>query len=428
MAYRDIPLQLLMVNPANDRHGELPNETAAIAELFRTRDQHMRNLARDIVDEGAIYDPPLVRLVDGRYVVFDGNRRVTCIKLILRPEDAPTQDLQEYFADLRQRWDGEIPDIITCQIEEDPEVIDNIVFRRHTGVQGGVGQSDWDDRAKHNFIERTGRGGRVDVAVEIERLLQDEGRAPQNGLPRSTLNRLLSSELNRNRVGVSTLGNTFTLTHERGRVVNSLARIADDLSNRRIVLGDLWDNQGKTSYLNRLDVENVLPDENDVVPVPQEQPRPRRRAAGGRPPVHRVVDTFIPTDAPEIPWRANQARIRSIWSELQTLSLVRHPNAVSALIRILVELSTESFLQNVGRPLGQGLSANFRTAISHMSDHAMVDGEYHNELERMRHHSELISIQSMQRYVHSQNFAPMADEMAAFWVRLQHYLVVCLTH
>ena len=36
MAYRKLPLASLVVNPANDRHGELENETAAIAQLFAT--------------------------------------------------------------------------------------------------------------------------------------------------------------------------------------------------------------------------------------------------------------------------------------------------------------------------------------------------------------------------------------------------------
>lgn len=35
MSYLEIPIDDLTVNRANDRHGELENETAAIAELFR---------------------------------------------------------------------------------------------------------------------------------------------------------------------------------------------------------------------------------------------------------------------------------------------------------------------------------------------------------------------------------------------------------
>lgn len=239
MPYAELEIDDLTVNPANDRHGELANETAAISELFRLREAHMKRLAADIVQQGLVYDPPLI-LEDGdAYIVFDGNRRVTCLKLIRDPALAPSQDLQAYFRELRQQWTGELPGRIACQVEADRDVVDSIIYRRHTGAQGGVGQSNWDDRAKHNFVERTGRGGRIDVAVQVEEFLRESGRLPVQQLPRSTLNRLLSSEIFRNRVGISVQGNQFTFTHDPDATVNGLARIAEDLAERRVVLGDL---------------------------------------------------------------------------------------------------------------------------------------------------------------------------------------------
>lgn len=55
MAIRKLPVSSLFVNRANDRHGELENETAAIAWLFKERETHMKNLAKDIVEQGEIY-------------------------------------------------------------------------------------------------------------------------------------------------------------------------------------------------------------------------------------------------------------------------------------------------------------------------------------------------------------------------------------
>jgi len=88
MHFEEVRLADLVVNRANDRHGELENETAAIAELFRLREQHMRALAADIAAEGRIYDPPLVAQEEGRFTVYDGNRRITCLKLIIEPRRA----------------------------------------------------------------------------------------------------------------------------------------------------------------------------------------------------------------------------------------------------------------------------------------------------------------------------------------------------
>ncbi len=428
MPFQPVPLQQLTINRANDRHGELENETAAIAELFRLREAHMMRLAEDIVSEGAIYDPPLVTPDDGEFIVFDGNRRITCLKLIVSPERAPSQALQIFFRGLQESWQGDIPEEVICQVEEDRDVIDAILFRRHTGSQGGVGQSDWDDRAKRNFIERTGRNDRVNVADEIEGLLIEEEMMPERPLPRSTLNRLLSSEPNRGRVGISVEGNRFRVTHDRTAVIRALARIADDLASRRVVLGDLWDNQQKLIYLNRLEAEGVLPAENLRLPGEGEVPPGRRgRGRRGRPPIRAAQSTFVPEDAPHIPWRANQARLRAIWDELQTLRMDHYPNAVSAMMRILLELATEAYLND--RNLNAGnLSQGVRTVAANLLARDIIDQAYHDELDRLGRHDELFSIRSIQRYVHSPNFAPMPRELIAYWTRLGSYLVAVLSH
>jgi len=229
MPYKLLKLDSLMVNRANDRHGELENETAAIAWLFNNREQHMLNLARDIVAEGGIYEPPLVWQENSTFTIFDGNRRVTCLKLLANPKRAPNAELQEQFATLRSAWPGSFPDKLMCQVESDRDRIDEILFRRHTGAQRGVGQSTWDDRMKSNFVNRTGKGGGFNVADEIEKRLSSANLLPRRQIPRSTMNRLLSSEAFRNRVGFSVAKKRFHFTHDPQIVLAVLQRIATDL-------------------------------------------------------------------------------------------------------------------------------------------------------------------------------------------------------
>jgi hypothetical protein len=88
LAYDEVEVGQLRVNQANDRHGEVGSEDLAMAELFRLHDAQMQNLAADIATVGAVYDPPLVMPGDDVFVVFDGNRRVTCLKLLLDPSRA----------------------------------------------------------------------------------------------------------------------------------------------------------------------------------------------------------------------------------------------------------------------------------------------------------------------------------------------------
>lgn len=422
MRIEQIPVVQLRVNQANDRHAELENETAAIAELFRLRENHMRALAADIAQKGRLFEPPLVWPTENAFVVFDGNRRITCLKLIVDPSRAPTQELQTFFAALQSQWNGDLPSVVECEVEEDREIIDEMIFRRHTGSQGGVGRSDWDDRAKRNFIERTGRGGRLDLAVEVEKILAESGALPDRQIPRSNLNRLLSSEVNRNRIGISLVRNNFSLTHKKDSVIPVLSRIADDLSAGRVVLGDIWDNEGKRSYLNNLEAAGLLPSGDDLLDQPLATLQRSRRAPRGRPAQQRVMQTFIPHDAPQIPWNGSQSRVRAIWDELRTLSLHQHPNAVSALARMLLELLTSQYLERMNIQVVDRLSDNFRKAIESLLRREIIDQKYFDELNRLRQ-DELISIRSMQSHMHSMDFAPMLNELIAYSTRLQRYFI-----
>lgn len=426
MPYQDLELADLRVNQANDRHGEVGSEDLAIAELFRLHDAQMRNLGTDIAEVGAVYDPPLVMPVDGHYVVFDGNRRITCLKLLSDPTRAPSADVRTHFAGLREQHGGAVPSHLTCQVEGDRNLIDAILYRRHTGSQKGVGQLGWNDRAKLNFVERTGQGGGINVAAEVERLLGEAERLPEGNIPWSTLTRLLSSEEFRNRAGVSTAGRRFRLTHDHAAVTDALHRITTDLANQTITLGDLWNNAGKRAYLNRLQDEGVLPGEEERLPQPADPggaPRNPRRNVRPRPP----QTTFIPADAPHIQWTAAQHRIRAIWEELQSLTLSAHPNATSALMRILVELSVESYIAEHGLNVPDNLSRKVGAVAAHLFDRQEIDRAYYDELDRIRQSDQLISVASMQRYVHSPEFAPMENELRTYWIRLGRFLVAALS-
>lgn len=426
MPYEELNIGDLVVNQANDRHGEVGNEDLAIAELFRLHDTQMRVLAADIAAEGAIYDPPLVMADQGGYTVFDGNRRITCAKLLLAPARAPTVELRAFFTSLSNRAEAPLPGRVVCQIEEDRNRIDSILYRRHTGSQRGVGQIDWNDRAKLNFVERTGRGGGINVASEVEALLAAADLLPDGNIPWSTLTRLLSSEEFRNRTGISTAGRRFRLIHEHGAVTGALQRIASDLTNQVVTLGDLWNNEGKRRYLNRLEDEGILPHENERLDLPVEPDRAQRAPRRDQRRPQPLQATFVPANAPRVQWLAAQQRLRAIWEELQSLTFRDHPNATSALMRILLELTVESYITEHNLQVPDNLSRKVGAVSNHLLNRQIIDRAYYDELERIRLNDQLISIASMQRYIHSPEFAPMENELRTYWVRLGRFLVAAL--
>ena len=433
MVYRRIALASLVVNPANDRHGELENETAAIAQLFAAQEMHMRNLARDLVFKGEVFEPPLVFPSGDKFIVADGNRRTTCLKLLAAPRRAPTVELQQFFAEQRKNWPGKFPDKIECRVEADRDRVDDILFRRHTGVQGGIGQSTWTDRMKNNFVQRTGKGTGLNVADEIEKRLKDVKLLPARKIPRSNLNRLLSSESLRNRVGISVRKGRLDFLRDEAAVLQALARITSDLANRVITLDDVWDTESKLHYIDTLDAEGILPTASRKPTRPpkgHQTPPPTPPRSGPAPPRPPIWPHLIPDVNYGITWPAHLQRHRAIWEELQyKLELSEEPNAISVLLRVLLELAIDNYVKRA-RPTGvQEADKLSRKAAKVAADlHAKdkVDRKYLGAINKLQQGEGIVSIDTLNRYVHSPNFSVSPEHLKMLWETLADFMVHCL--
>ena len=436
MTIRVLSIEDLHINRANDRHGELENETAAIAWLFNNHEAHMRNLAKDIAAEGQLYEIPLVWPDDEslKFIVFDGNRRVTCLKLLHHPERAPNEALQKFFRELQQGAAHQLPTKIRCEVERDRDRIDAVLYRRHTGSQSGVGQSTWTDRMKSTFVNRTGKGSGINPADEIERELLSSGTLPtKKKIPRSTLNRLCSSEAFRNRLGFSLKGGKFKFTHSPEVSLRALERVADDLAEQRVVLGDLWDVHGKTKYLNQLEKEGFLPTAHDALDEPSTESRisvkktPKRsqpRRPSSR--LHLIIE-----DDNSVVWSADIQRIRSIWEELQFhLELKVHPNAVSVLLRVLIELSVRSYASkhsdcNVQQ--NDKLANVIQKVATHLEIRGEIDASYRNAIKALSNSDKIMSTSMMHQYVHSDSVSPSPEHLVSLWDTVRKLVVLSLT-
>lgn len=432
MSIETIKIADLVVNRANDRHGELENETAAIAWLFNARETHMRNLAKDIVDKGEIFEMPLISPSNSKFVVFDGNRRVTCLKLLENPRKAPNTELQDFFTEQRARWTGEFPDEVQCQVETNRERIDEILYRRHTGTQSGVGQSTWDDRMKATFVERTGQSSGVSVADEIEKRLREANMLPgSKKIPRSTMNRLLSAEPFRNRLGFSVSKGRFEYTHSEDIALSAMARVANDLANRNLVLGDIWDVDGKRKYLDGLERDGALPNASHALSgralsVPATATKRAKPAVIVR---QGKRTTLIPQADFGLTWPGRLQRHHQIWDELQfRLELTEHKNAISVLFRVLLELSIDNYITQAGVAVNEGdkLAARLIKVGKHLKAAGKIDDKQLGVLTKFQQSDKLVSADTLNRYVHSPDFSPSPEHLASMWDSLANVICLCL--
>lgn len=423
--YKLVSIEDIPVNKENDRHGNLLSEEQSIGWLFKKYNNHMRNLARSIAENGSVLEVPLLLDSNGRFVLKDGNRRVTCLKLLNKPAAAPTVELTNFFEALVDQFQFTPLTEISCRVESDPNFVDQLIALRHLGSQEGVGVSPWNDRMKHNFARRTGHRAEDTPADFIESLLIDKKLLPKDfQIPRSTTNRLFSSnkllarfDIRKSTTGLEYVGSDPTkLQH--------LSRIARDFAERKKTLPDVWDAKSKEAYL--LEVFDGCHQSAPEIKSSDTPPIPRRSKSLQANGVTR--DTLIPRDLARPNWKADSHKILYVWEELShDLRFPKNTMSIAVMFRVLVELSAANYVAVNGlNPRDQTLKSLLFSCIDHLIENDLITVSQKDDYSAVISGSQIFSIKTMQRYVHSPYLMPSPDSLRSHWDSLQSLILLCL--
>lgn len=289
---------------------------------------------------------------------------------------------------------------------------------------------------KTTFVNRTGKGGNLNVADEIEERLKSADLLPKHGrIPRTNLNRLLSAEAFRNRVGITTARGRFQFIRKEDVALKALARIADDLARRRKTLDDVWDVDRKLKYLDELESDGILPTAADTLqpPATKGDSKASKSSSTLSPskaskPQKRV--TLIPQVECGVAWPGRLQRLRAIWEELQyKLELDEHPNAIAVLCRVLLELSVDSYIKQA-KPTTMAenhtLVKKLVAAAENLHSQGKIDKRYLEVVRKARTMDAIVSVDTLNKYVHSSSLVPATGHLTALWDAFAELVVHCL--
>tara|TARA_Y100001001_G_scaffold77653_1_gene75569 strand:- start:760 stop:2184 length:1425 start_codon:yes stop_codon:yes gene_type:complete len=463
LTFKRLKLTDIAVNKDNDRHGSQGSEQNAISWLIKNKSAHMKSLIRDVAEVGRVFEPPLVLKLEGakKYTVFDGNRRVAALKILRNPNLVSDLQFQSFVKGLLKSH-PKPADTIQVQVEEDIDLVEEIIFRRHSGSQAGVGQSAWDPAAKQNFQVRTGKHTKLNLASEVESVFQDLGHISNaDQIKRSVLNRLLSAEVYRARVGLRVKNNQLFFTHSAESVVQALSKILSDMQDGQLTLAKAWSEDEKLSYLNALDKDGDLPSVDDLLITPRlfnhqnlstevgEELEVISTDEPSNGTIHSHKDNSdesespIQDDEPErsslIPQDKNHKidwpddgtkRIRQIWRELQyKLDLTDHICAISVLERVLIELIVDRYVSlnpTVGVKSGDSFAKKIKKVAESFYSNNAIDKDYLEVLKKLMNGEEVVSVNTLNKYIHSAKLNPSPDHVCAIWDTLSEFVLLCL--
>lgn len=440
----------LVVNAENDRHGILKNELEAVNWLLKNKRDAMRSLAKDIAEQKRIYEPPLIKKTGNKkYTVFDGNRRITCLKLLLGFFNDLFLEDKEYYDKLSQDYNckDDLPKQIQCQISDDQDEIDTIIQRRHAPTNTGEKRINWSPYEKENFLERTGRSNKINFAKKIQDMLHREGFLNENeSIKSSTFNRLFSSNLLRERVGLTIKNNDiYFLIQDRNKIMTVLSYIARLLNSGKITLTDVWSNATKNNVLDKIELEGLLPTAQEKIDYQNQQMdgvidfmSDKQSEAANKQTQNSSVISNPPKKVPpklsrnhilpphlECPKHGKNlpSKIYNLFLELQYhLDIQRHLISSSVAFRVLIELLTHAYAKkhDIEFQKDERLSSKIDRVYKTMPAKFQTDNS--SFLKNLSQKNSYFSTGTMNAFVHSTDSVPIAADLIRLADNFEKYI------
>lgn len=416
----------ICVNKDNARHGSLASEKEAIEWLLSNKKSRLESLAKDIAETGTLFERPLVKqATDGKYIVYDGNRRVTCLKLLHNPNYTENEYWVKFFSTLKDN-NSNIPIAIECDVCADITFINDWVERKHIGGESGKGQLKWDKTEKENHLLLTGKKSTPQFAIHFQNELRKKGIiAPEETLKHSLFIRLLSNKNLKERVGFKVDDDIVSYIKNEEEVLNAIAKMHNDFTSGKETLNTLWNNEAKIKYLDRLEKEGYITPYSKTDSVKNTI----KSKKSSKSPTVKLANSLsiIDIDFPITAKTNEEIKIKGIWDEMQNrLNSTRHPYSLGVMTRVLLELSTDYCAEkhNLKCNKKDPLHTKLIKVIEYLYNNGNLSK---NDADKLKGTANP-DILNLHSYVHDLNAHPTQKDLIALWGKYKKYIKLCLTY
>lgn len=242
LAPKRIKIDNLLLDHDNPRITKASSQREALQRIIEDQNLKLAVLAEDIVAQGGLnpMDRWLILESDtrGKYIVYEGNRRLAAIKILNNP--TVLGDLEVRSA-VRKRleaaakmFDPKAVEPIDCFVIPNRETGALWLHQRHTGANKGSGIVDWNGLATARFRGSNPALQALELVLKFAALGPEEKDAIEERFPITTLDRLLSTPAVRAIIGFEIKQSTLLTDLPPKAAVKVVERIVKDLSSGAI--------------------------------------------------------------------------------------------------------------------------------------------------------------------------------------------------
>jgi hypothetical protein len=364
--YVDIDIGHLLVDQDNFRIGEHDGQASAIKAMIAEQGEGLSNLAQHIAENGLSPNKSVTVIPHpkdkGFYLVMDGNRRTTAIKLVVNPSLADKTALAKKFSELHKAHGKTIEQKIRCvQLNEEEAKL----WRRvdHYKGQKGVAQEMWSSVANERADRADGKSSAVLDALEFVlagNAITDGVRniAKSTDFELSTFGRIIDAVPARTKLGIDVKKKTIVSKKPKDWLLRVLSEIVTVVATKqyegkKFAVKDVYSTKDAGDFADKI-VKRVgstskravqwTVNEDNAVALPKATAPAKKTVAKPKPIKAQESwnrDTVIPSSYPIE--KFNSAKLNNIYCELKSVNPSDHPNACALLFRTLLELSLQLY-------------------------------------------------------------------------------------
>jgi hypothetical protein len=443
---RDIPLANIRPDLQNPRHDLAADQREAIHQMVVDQGEKLLKLAEHIVTHGLNPTELLIVIPDPTdtsagasevFVVLEGNRRVTALKLLEHPDllsASVTPAVRKKYGALSKEYAKAPITSMPCAIFADRDSASRWIQLRHTGENQGVGVVSWGAKEQERF--RAGLGTHSAPLKVIDFMRERGGLSPSvraklKNVSITNLERLLNDPDVRQALGVEIRQGMVTAVLPEKEVTKGLRKVLTDLATEAINVNTIRTKTDRKTYLSGL-ASTERPDTSKFV-------SPWSIEAGTAGPVGKPVASKPGTRStplaisrkvliPRSPAIAiSDVRVNAIYHELGKLKVEDFPNAAAIMLRVFFELSVDHYIDAKGLAGTVTQRDTLSKKVSKVADDLEANGALtKHQLKPVRtalsHPDDLFSIDTLHAFVHNRTYQPMEKELKTVWDRMRPFM------
>ncbi|MGK4187068.1 hypothetical protein AB0X98_02605 [Rothia koreensis] len=453
----DISLDLIDLDLRNSRFPrDAQSQTDAFELMMNTAGDDCLDMLRDLTRSGRMNssDTPIVVARDGRYVMMEGNRRLTCLRLwadptLLRQDESLEKQYLSRIERLVEDSAYAPPAELRVAVAPDEADADVWIERKHTGGAGGAGTVEWGAAMKDRRRARNDPAKASRAMAFIELVSGEYAEEPDvlvalemvRSARYTFIQRFVDRSVVRDMIGLDFSEGKMTFRHGAELSLSIIRQVLTDFAQPKAESGKTWARELDTvddfrDYLNKY--SHLLPGKGGMGAREPHDACKEAQGAAGATDVRSGGDQGAPTNSgysgagggqsrgssqaeaddprPLRPTPGREhilrglvldkftPRIQEMVRQTSLLSVQRQNETVSVMLRVILDLSAYQFLmshepKNVPKDLDKRIKSAIKIIDPQASD-ALGTAEATSPLRKAFHNTTADSIRLAQYAVH----------------------------